>query len=148
MRPAAALLRGPCRHQDSRHSLLAFSFSSAHRTDVLRVTGDSYSQELLAPGLEHAAASLLLTRMPGDWLLQATSQQLRVVAPQGSQLACCWQAPGEQGRGGLAAAQRRCRLQLPPAAASCRCCLPPPLPLPCGCTGLQLSSGLRLLQRA
>jgi hypothetical protein len=89
MQPPAA----PCRHQEPHHSLLAFSFHSSSRTDVLRVTGDSYSQELLQPGVDHGAASLLLARMPGDWLLQATSSGIRVVG-QDSALVGCWKAPG------------------------------------------------------
>lgn len=87
------LSTAPCRHQDPHHILLAFSFDSSSRTDVLRVTGDSYSQELLQPGVDHGAASLLLARMPGDWLLQTTSSEVRVVG-QDSALVGCWNAPG------------------------------------------------------
>lgn len=76
------------------HTHLGFSFDALGRTDVLDVSGSSFSHTQL-PGLQHDAASLLLHTAPGGYLLQATVREVRLLAPlPAATNLCSWSPPG------------------------------------------------------
>jgi hypothetical protein len=55
--------------QQQQHSLLGFTFPSAGVSEVLSLAGTTFRQVAL-PGLQQGSASLLMTGLPGGWLLQ------------------------------------------------------------------------------
>ncbi len=96
-------MRGdPC---SGHHTLLAFSFEAAGRTELMRLTGNSISQVQL-PGLDDGSASLLLVGCPGGWLVQVTAHGVKSL-------------PAEDGKQSAAAAAAAARAAghtwMPPA---------------------------------
>ena len=68
---------------DDNHVWLAFSFPTLQTTSVMSIAGTHFHEAVL-PGIELQAASLLLTSMPGGWLVQITAQVSAVVVTK------CW----------------------------------------------------------
>ena len=68
---------------DDNHVWLAFSFPTLQTTSVMSIAGTHFHEAVL-PGIQQQAASLLLTSMPGGWLVQVTAQVSAAV------VANCW----------------------------------------------------------
>ena len=69
--------------EDDSHAWLAFSFPTLQTTSVMSIAGTHFHEAVL-PGVNLQAASLLLTSMPGGWLVQVTAQVSPIVVTS------CW----------------------------------------------------------
>eukprot|EP00873_Tetraselmis_striata_P006814 jgi/Tetstr1/427078/TSEL_017282.t1 len=93
--PGPAIFASVREWGEAHHALLVLSFEAPQECTRLMAMQDGFLSLCELPGLDADSSTLLMTGMPGGWLIQVTPREVRVLGRSGRprELHASWPAP-------------------------------------------------------